>query len=290
MATTREKLKTYFETGKYPTEAQFAELIDSLRHVDENIPMNVIQGLANALNGKAPISLAQTVTDLYNALQSHELGGMTDEEREQLDKLMSAVFPLVVAYGTKNSGTYEYGTSVTPSVAWTAKRDGVDVDCTATVGSGTFEGTMAQNQKSYTGEAQPLTAELKFSASVSEGGQTKSLSAIKWTPSFYRYYGAVNAVPSDYPAAIRALSTKELSTTATLGTTAVAAGKYFLFAVKSDTAVTLKAYLDSPESEVTGCMTGSCQVQQENGYQSNTYYYILVPAGATAWNLKIKNS
>jgi len=290
MTTTREILKTYFETGKYPTEAQFAELIDAFRHVDENIPMNVIQGLAEALNGKAPSSLVQTVTDLYDALQNHELGGMTDEEREQLDKLMSAVFPLVVAYGTKNSGTYEFGTSVTPSVAWTARRDGEDVDCTATVGSGTFEGTLGVNQKSYSGEARALTAELKFSATVSQGGQSGSLSTIKWTPSFYRYYGPLNAVPSDYPAAIRALSTKELSTTATLGTTAVAAGKYFLFAVKSDTAVTLKAYLDSPESEVTGCTTGSCQVQQENGYQSNTYYYILVPAGATAWNLKIKNS
>ena len=282
-------LKSYFETGKKPTQEQFAELIDSFRHKNDAIPMSVIQGLADALNGKAPASVVTTLQNLINALENNEYG-MTPEERENLARLMDAVFPLVVAYGTKNSGTYEYGTSVTPSVAWTAKRDGVDVDCTATVGSGTFEGTMAQNQKSYTGEAQPLTAELNFSASVSEGGQTKSLSIIKWTPSFYRYYGAVNAVPSDYPAAIRALSTKELSTTATLGTTAVAAGKYFLFAVKSDTAVTLKAYLDSPESEVTGCTTGSCQVQQENGYQSNTYYYILVPAGATAWNLKIKNS
>lgn len=290
MIQTIEILKSYFETGKKPTQEQFAELIDSFRHKNDAIPMSDIQGLASALNGKAPTSLVQTVTDLYNALQNHELGGMTAEEREQLDKLMDAVFPLVVAYGTKNSGTYEYGTSVAPSVAWTAKRDGEDVDCTATVGSGTFEGTMAQNRKSYSGEARPLTSELKFSATVSQGGQSQSLSQIKWTPSFYRYYGPLNAVPSDYPAAIRSLSTKALSTATTLGSTAVAVGKYFLFAVKSDTPVTLKAYLDSPESEVTGCTTGSCTVEQENGYQSNTYYYILVPAGATAWNVKIKNS
>ncbi len=290
MATARNILKTYFETGKYPTEAQFAELIDALRHADDPIPMTDIQGLADALNGKAPASMVDVVNNIYDSLQNHELGGMTDGEREQLDRLMDAVFPLVVSYGTKNSGTYEYGTSVAPSVAWTATRDGEDVDCTATVGSGTFEGTMTQNQKSYSGEARALTSELKFSATVSQGGQSKNLSTIKWTPSFYRYYGPLNAVPSDYPAAIRSLGTKALSTTTTLGTTAVAAGKYFLFAVKSDTAVTLKAYLDSPESEVTGCVTGSCTVEQENGYQSNTYYYILVPAGATAWNLKIKNS
>ncbi|WP_346985733.1 hypothetical protein [Chryseobacterium sp. POE27] len=35
--TTKEKLKTYFETGKYPTESQFAEWIDSYWHKEENI-------------------------------------------------------------------------------------------------------------------------------------------------------------------------------------------------------------------------------------------------------------
>ncbi|SHE79113.1 hypothetical protein [Chryseobacterium takakiae] len=33
--TTREKLKTYFETGKYPTESQFAEWIDSYWHKED---------------------------------------------------------------------------------------------------------------------------------------------------------------------------------------------------------------------------------------------------------------
>jgi len=35
MEQTRDILKTYFETGDYPTEAQFAELIDSYTHLDE---------------------------------------------------------------------------------------------------------------------------------------------------------------------------------------------------------------------------------------------------------------
>lgn len=33
--TTREELKSYFETGDYPTESQFAELINSYAHLDE---------------------------------------------------------------------------------------------------------------------------------------------------------------------------------------------------------------------------------------------------------------
>lgn len=47
--TTREKLKTYFETGKYPTQSQFSELIDSLKHKDD-IPSNrEVVILANSL-------------------------------------------------------------------------------------------------------------------------------------------------------------------------------------------------------------------------------------------------
>ena len=35
MKETRDILKTYFETGDYPTEAQFAELIDSYANFEK---------------------------------------------------------------------------------------------------------------------------------------------------------------------------------------------------------------------------------------------------------------
>ncbi|WP_452602537.1 hypothetical protein [Pontimicrobium sp. MEBiC06410] len=42
MKQTRDILKTYFETGDYPTEAQFAELIDSYAHLNEfNFGINI---------------------------------------------------------------------------------------------------------------------------------------------------------------------------------------------------------------------------------------------------------
>lgn len=47
--TTREKLKTYFETGKYPTQSQFSDLIDSLRLKEDGMTNKEMVILANSL-------------------------------------------------------------------------------------------------------------------------------------------------------------------------------------------------------------------------------------------------
>jgi len=47
--TTREKLKAYFETGKYPTQSQFAELIDSLKFKEDVLTNKEVAILANSL-------------------------------------------------------------------------------------------------------------------------------------------------------------------------------------------------------------------------------------------------
>ena len=47
---TREVLKTYFETGDYPTEAQFSALIDSLFHkTEDSLPLTSVDGLTTQL-------------------------------------------------------------------------------------------------------------------------------------------------------------------------------------------------------------------------------------------------
>lgn len=46
------QLKSYFRKGTYPTESQFADLIDSFRHHDDNIQMAEIDELPAALNSK----------------------------------------------------------------------------------------------------------------------------------------------------------------------------------------------------------------------------------------------
>lgn len=53
MATSISILKTWFTTGKKPTQAQFWAWLDAFWHKDEQIPTSSISGLENALNGKA---------------------------------------------------------------------------------------------------------------------------------------------------------------------------------------------------------------------------------------------
>lgn len=50
---TTTQLKKWFGTGCYPTGAQFADLIDSLRHKDRSIELSEVEGLCTALNGRA---------------------------------------------------------------------------------------------------------------------------------------------------------------------------------------------------------------------------------------------
>jgi hypothetical protein len=58
----RNKLKGWFETGDYPTQQQFWDLIDSFFHrLDDTIGIDNITGLRALLNGKAE----------YEQLQSH---------------------------------------------------------------------------------------------------------------------------------------------------------------------------------------------------------------------------
>ncbi|MGN7863253.1 hypothetical protein [Chryseobacterium sp. 22458] len=47
---TRDQLKTYFETGKYPTQNQFSDLIDSLKHKQDGLTTKETITLANTLN------------------------------------------------------------------------------------------------------------------------------------------------------------------------------------------------------------------------------------------------
>lgn len=49
-------LKSWFRRGLYPTESQFADLIDSFRHKDDKVSMSDVDGLPSALNGKADSS------------------------------------------------------------------------------------------------------------------------------------------------------------------------------------------------------------------------------------------
>ena len=49
---TPTQLKSYFRKGMYPTESQFADVLDSYRHKSEKVDLSQVKGLADALNSK----------------------------------------------------------------------------------------------------------------------------------------------------------------------------------------------------------------------------------------------
>lgn len=52
MKQSKAQLKTWFRRGKYPTEEQFADWMDSYHHKDETVPLSSVEGLTDRLNGK----------------------------------------------------------------------------------------------------------------------------------------------------------------------------------------------------------------------------------------------
>lgn len=74
---TKDTLKSYFLTGKYPTEEQFASLIDSLVHKTDSISLQLVEGLTAALNGKANKTVESKLEEILKKIDDGELGGKT---------------------------------------------------------------------------------------------------------------------------------------------------------------------------------------------------------------------
>lgn len=204
-----------------------------------------------------------------------------------VELLMAKTFPLTVGYFSKNNGTFEYGTSVAPSVAWTATRQGNNVAPSDVVVTSDLEGTLADNKLSYSKGSFNLITSKSFKATVTEGGQSVNLAEIKWIPSFYRYYGTVASEPTEdnIASVIKSLG-KALSIEKTLGDKnnpiSLAAGKYYIFAVKSDSAINW-VINNATGGTISGAKTGSVTLEQENKYQINIYQYIVIPASEANW-------
>ena len=58
---TVQQLKDYFRKGMYPTENQFADLLDSYRHKGENIERSQVSGLTEGLNAKFDLDEAKAL-------------------------------------------------------------------------------------------------------------------------------------------------------------------------------------------------------------------------------------
>lgn len=65
------QLKAWFRRGKYPTEEQFADWMDSYVHKDEDtVPMSKVDGLIGQLNGKYAKTAGEELERQHNELKS----------------------------------------------------------------------------------------------------------------------------------------------------------------------------------------------------------------------------
>lgn len=88
MIATREQLKIWFRKGLYPLESQFHAWIDSFWHKSEKLPMSQIEGLAEAINGKADASVIDTKQNKNDdslQTQNKTVTGAINEIKNNLD-------------------------------------------------------------------------------------------------------------------------------------------------------------------------------------------------------------
>ena len=89
---TVEQLKAYFRKGLYPTESQFADMLDSYRHRGEKMDLTQVEGLAEALNGKCDTGEAKIIEQ---CLARHDgdidwLKTKQEQQGEDIDELQAS--------------------------------------------------------------------------------------------------------------------------------------------------------------------------------------------------------
>ena len=90
-------IKSWFETGKYPTAQQFADAWDSFRHKDDLVPMAEVDGLTDALNSKGSAEdVSAALTASASALATaNEAAANTDALNERVTELENGLEALL---------------------------------------------------------------------------------------------------------------------------------------------------------------------------------------------------
>lgn len=274
--------------GKTAQEVAFDTLND-----DGVLAVGRTVGIVNAL-GEVEEWWFKDAADVLDDLVRK---GVTPAEvQQQIDAsiapILNKIYPLTVAFGATpdgcvDAGKFEYGTAIRPGVSFSITRNDVAVTpMNVAITANTAWGVEDGNTYAAT-SAEALIATKSVKVSATQGGETAETGTKSWTPTWYRYKGVVNS-PDVSAAIIKALP-KELSTVTTLGATDLAAGKYYIFAVRSASPVNLVVRHAVTDFIITGAVTGTITLEQENGFQSNTYYYVVVPASTANWSFKITN-
>ena len=105
MATARSILKTYFELGKKPTQAQFEELIDALVHVDDNLS-NVLGALANINEAQQGVANDKYMSAFLTKVAiDFQVKGAVPTNRDTLKKIADVLDPHLLSTSNPHSVT-----------------------------------------------------------------------------------------------------------------------------------------------------------------------------------------
>lgn len=81
------QLKAWFKRGKYPTEAQFADWIDSFFHKEETkVPISSVEGLPEQLNGKYDAAAGEQLESNFRQLRT-DYEAHEKSSREQFNNI-----------------------------------------------------------------------------------------------------------------------------------------------------------------------------------------------------------
>lgn len=222
-------------------------------------------------------------------------GLMSSSDKRDINALLTEVFPLVVAIASTNAGTYEITDSmhaINPEIQLSITRRGSDVASSAVVTASS--GNVSPNNKTIM-DAAMYSGTKTINVTVVQGGQTQQVSAM-WKFMNFVYGGEVSTKPANAAAVENLIETtwaddtskRTLSTATTKGSTALAANKYYVFAVKGS--VNLVVRHAETNGVISGCTTGTVTLNRVNGSGSDSYSYVIVEKSASAWNFKITNS
>lgn len=224
-------------------------------------------------------------------------GLVATDVQQGIRELATGIFPVKATFYESNAGTFEVGDKIIPRMVLDIKRNGVNVQSSSTVSVNPpedMEVTTVSNRKVITYTGEPLTyGTTTYQIAVTQGGQTANIPNQVFSFLNYSYYGAVSTKPAD-AAAVKTLCqngtlTKQLSSSTTMGKTALAASKYFVFVVPN-TSVSLIVKNANSGGTVDNAGAGTVEIARVNGTANLNYKYVIVPASSNAWNFEIVNS
>ena len=220
-------------------------------------------------------------------------GLVSTDVQQGMKELATAIFPVTASFYQSNAGTYETGDEIAPRMVLDIKRNGVNVQASATVNVNPPEATVTTESNRKVVSDETLTSgTTTYQIDVVQDGQHAALLTAEFKFSFYRYKGALSSKPNtaNIVAAIKALP-KELSTVSTLGQTTLEANKYYLFAVKGSHTLIVKNAKSGGTISIPNSDKGEVQVPQENDSTiTNLYSWVIVPASSSTWYFQITNS